>query len=281
MTETIYISGGLGNQLFQFSFALELYFSRKRNIKLNISSYKNDKLREFELDKVIDLNSLDFITLEHERKLFSRVMFKVSKSIKKPILSHMSESSLIYNPMVKNNEICHYKGYWQSPKYFSNSYESILQLVNLKKFEQQKLLESASFRMDKKNISLHIRRGDYVSNESASLLHGSVCDMEYYKRAIEYFSNIKNTVFYIFSDDIEWCNESFSWLQNKKIVDFTSSHFEDLLLMTLCDHNIIANSTFSWWGAYLNKKENTVIAPKKWFNNNTIIDIYPETWKLL
>ncbi|WP_166267074.1 alpha-1,2-fucosyltransferase [Providencia sp. M-27] len=280
---TIDIEGGLGNQLFQFAFALNLYSTYNNDLILNISSFSKDELRNFELDKIIDLHKLNYIFItDKEKNFFEKLMYKISKKLNTPILGYKQEENLQYKPLSKANYgISSYKGYWQSPHYFSKIRNIILELVNLEPYLTKKLLTISNFSKNNINISLHVRRGDYVENMLTNSIHGTLSNTNYYKQAINYFENKFITPhFFIFSDDIKWCKEEFDWLKNKTFVDYTESHFEDLSLMTLCDHNIIANSTFSWWGAYLNSKDNIVIAPKNWFNNNNKIDIYPDSWIL-
>jgi hypothetical protein len=117
----------------------------------------------------------------------------------------------------------------------------------------------------KNSCSLHIRRGDYISDEKANNVHGT-CGLEYYKKAIKHInSQFENVQYFIFSDDISWTKENLL-IENAIYVHNNSIPHEDIYLMSLCNHNITANSSFSWWGAWLNKNQNkTVIAPKKWF----------------
>ncbi|MDD3060131.1 MAG: alpha-1,2-fucosyltransferase, partial [Sulfurimonas sp.] len=133
------------------------------------------------------------------------------------------------------------------------------------------------------SVSLHVRRGDYVSNKNATSYHG-VSSLDYYYNAIETISKkISNPILYIFSDDIPWVRENLIVSLPIVFIENTNTDrpFEDIYLMSLCKHNIIANSTFSWWGAYLNSNlEKNVIAPKKWFNDPVINteDLIPSSW---
>ena len=126
------------------------------------------------------------------------------------------------------------------------------------------------------SVSLHIRRGDYLSDLKVSKVHG-MCDIEYYQKAISYLSSrIQDPVVYVFSDDIEWCKKNLGFLKNKVFIDNTKTAIEDLELMRNCDHNIIANSTFSWWGAWLNENDDKiVVAPRKWFFSERMQHLTP------
>jgi hypothetical protein len=135
------------------------------------------------------------------------------------------------------------------------------------------------------SVSVHIRRGDYLHSCFNSLFH--VQDLDYYQAAIDQIQQkIKNPSFYIFTTDYEWTKEQFSKLKIPfNIVDINkgSQSYMDMILMSKCKHNIIANSSFSWWGAWLNRnEEKMVIAPKKWYKhtemNNNASHIIPNGW---
>jgi hypothetical protein len=130
------------------------------------------------------------------------------------------------------------------------------------------------------SISLHVRRGDYVQNKITNQFHG-LCSLKYYNNAIHYIEmKIKNIEIFVFSDDISWCKENLKYNLPIHFMDTNDAH-SDLYLMTKCKHNIIANSSFSWWGAWLNtNKEKIVIAPKQWFADQSVItqDIIPAQW---
>ena len=157
-------------------------------------------------------------------------------------------------------------GYWQSELYFKDIRNEIIEDFLIKApFGERATMYLADIQTSK-SVSIHIRRGDYVSNTHTNNIHG-VCDLNYYQIAINYMiSNVENPKFYIFSDDITWCKIHFDHLDNKIFVENTNNALEDLELMKSCQHNIIANSTFSWWGAWLNQNtKKIVIAPKRWF----------------
>ena len=115
------------------------------------------------------------------------------------------------------------------------------------------------------SVSLHVRRGDYLNLKNIGVL-----DVDYYIKAVEYIrKNVEKPTFYIFSDDLEWCKNSLGFLDDCIYVDWTQTEIDDLKLMSFCRHNIIANSSFSWWGAWLNQNpKKTVIAPKGWLLND-------------
>ena len=168
-------------------------------------------------------------------------------------------------------------------KYFDNVEDELRSIFTFKN-ELEGLNKIHELEINTTNsICLHVRRGDYVSNLSAAKFHG-ICNLEYYKKAIQYiYAKIENPFFFIFSDDVDYVKNNFNELKNFKIIDNNQGQtsYIDLRLMALCKHHIIANSTFSWWGAWLAKKEHQiVIAPSTWFEGSQEVmkDIYCENW---
>lgn len=176
---------------------------------------------------------------------------------------------------------CGINGYFQTEKYFSNYRNDILSLFSFKspyKDTSMNYIENIRSEESKSVIvSIHVRRGDYLMYPD----HHPVCSSEYYKKSIlkikEEFEKVK---FLIFSDDLEWCRRQFRE-EEYKVVDLGNPYTE-ISLMSLCDHHIIANSSFSWWGAWLNQSpEKKVIAPKNWFGtaiNKNTKDVYCDGW---
>ena len=168
------------------------------------------------------------------------------------------------------------KGYFQSWKYFNHNRDKILNLLNIKDLKES---IRNKFKDYSDYISIHVRRGDYL--ELSDYHHN--LSLEYYKKAISVFGEDKK--FLIFSNDLEWCKDNFNFLKN---VEFspTNEDWEDIVLMSTCKHNIIANSSFSWWGAWLNESPNRkVICPKKWFgpkySNKETLDLFPKDWSVI
>ena len=184
---------------------------------------------------------------------------------------------------VNKMPITYFSGYWQTEKYFLPIEDKIRLAF---KFDLKKVNDrtnSLLLEMKPQNaVSIHIRRGDYEYDLNAKEVLGGICDMEFYKKSIHYIcEKNKDPFFYIFSDDCEWVMEHFSFLLNSSIVDWNkkADSWQDMMLMSQCKHNIIANSSFSWWGAWLNSNpQKIVIAPSKWFNNFDALDIVPESW---
>lgn len=183
-----------------------------------------------------------------------------------------------YHELPKESNIV-YRGYMQSEKYFIHNRKLILDLLSPTNEINEYLIGKYKFISDKNMLSIHIRRGDYVKLQN----HHPLVSLEYYSEAINYVVNNTNIDGYVFfSDDIEWCKQTFGDSEDNYYISEEKDYI-DLYLMSMCKHNIMANSTFSWWGSWLNQNENKiVVAPKNWFgpartdlNTN---DLIPENW---
>jgi hypothetical protein len=177
------------------------------------------------------------------------------------------------------------KGNWQSPKYFADIAEIIRNEFTLKKRLTEKSLRLAELIDSNESVSIHVRRGDYAQT-SNGLQHHGVCGEDYYCRCVDHIrQGVKHPQFFIFSDDPSWAADNFGHLEGSVFVD-NDSHdaCQDLWLMSHCKHNIIANSTFSWWGAWLNRHEGKIVlAPKQWFAEEVQFsmrteDLFPSEW---
>jgi len=287
------VVGGLGNQMFQYAFYEKLrkcYGNDK--VKLHIGYFKEIRDNKgYELNKVFSIqgggNFHDVITnlLDDKMDFFSRVRrkifgFKSSYYIEGKDLSYKEN---IFS-LDKNRDI-YLRGLWQSEKYFSDIKDEILEIFKfpiITDLKNKKILNSIT---NSNSVSIHVRRGDYISNSTYNEILGNACDSDYYIKAInKIYELIDNPIFYIFSDDINWVKENLGIVKKLKVqyIDWNNGQnsFIDMQLMSLCKNNIIANSTFSWWGAWLNKNENkVVIAPKRWFLAKKINnDIIPDNW---
>lgn len=286
------LMGGLGNQMFQYAAAKALAERHGVSLKIDLS-FLNDRtekenftFREFELacfDIPIEIaTNEDLSIFKSKNRFFSSIMDLLGISI--PILYH--EKSLNYDKsfmqLPKETLLI---GYFQSEKYFVHIRPLILE--NFKWISPVSdinfgLIESFE---STNSVSIHIRRGDFVNNDVINSVHG-LCDIDYYKSAISYINlNIDNPFFFIFSDDINWAKKMF---ENMSSVIFISHNvgkesYWDMRLMSYCKNNIIANSSFSWWGAWLNlNKLKIVIAPKIWFNDHNLElqtqNLIPSEW---
>lgn len=270
--------GGLGNQMFQFAFTHLLSKKFSSSILFDLDAYKKQKSRDFELDYVFNLtikSSPKILNKCAKKEIFG--IFKYSKE------AEYYKYSNIYDESDGNQYI---EGFWQNQKYYDNHFEELIDLFTFKNVMNDVNANLSNNIKKENSVSLHVRRGDYIHNENAKKFHGE-CNLNYYKEAVDYISSKCNDlVFYLFSDDPIWVEENFSFINNKHIISHNSgkNSYEDMRLMSMCKHNIIANSSFSWWGAFLNsEREKIVIAPKMWtnFNNTKEYEIVPKNWIIL
>jgi hypothetical protein len=284
------IIGGLGNQMFQYATARALSIDLNTQLVLDISDFDGYSLHQgFELNRVFNCEANiasddDLSAILHwqksklARRLLKKFPFNFLRS-KKFVL----EPSFQYWSGIKNiADNSYLMGYWQSESYFSHHAETIRSDFRFKPELTSKNTEVLAHINEANAVSLHVRRGDYVQNAHTNATHG-VCSLQYYKNAIDQIANsVKAPVFFVFSDDIEWVKSNLQidfpcfYIDHNHGID----SFNDMRLMSNCQHHIIANSSFSWWGAWLNANpEKIVIAPKQWFANNTnVSDLLPKGW---
>ena len=252
------LQGGLGNQIFQWAFGRHL--SNLNNIPLYLDSdfYKSDILgvtkRDFSLNKFPYLNYKLTDVLEKNGKQFLRFF-------EQPVFEKL-EYNISYNYYLD--------GYFQSEKYFMESSNLIREELK----PNNEFLQKINHLLNKKTVSLHIRRTDYLNSNG----YHPVQPIEYYQKALDIIGNYDNLL--VFSDDINWCKNNL-YFDNMIFID-GNDDVEDLWLMSLCKNNIIANSSFSWWGAWLNNNpDKKVIAPNNWFGSQTNLNttgIIPNSW---
>lgn len=296
----VWVAGGLGNQFFQYAFAKAYSIKNNCEVLLDISFFKNRKIVNdtsiggqhsyygLKLYKTkIKLATPEQCTMlkrngSHQNTISSRkgyILKKNKKSVNSVIKEKYPgayEPSLIDN---KDSDV-YFKGYMQSEKYFYKYRNELINDLTLdipldyKNTQMLELIRSTN------SVSLHVRRGDYASIKGRSL----ILPISYYKNAIRFIvSNTNNPHFYVFSNDIEWVNANLQLEKKYTVIDFNPPNkgYFDLELMRNCKHNITANSSFSWWGAWLNQNpEKIVIAPNPWFeaDSHRFEDIIPRSW---
>lgn len=287
------LMGGLGNQMFQYACAKQLAVIKDVPLKIDLSFLKNrgtdvlHTIREYELDI---FNIKDGIANAEELNLFKRNLEDGRYILLHKYLPFIfpyytiREKAFAYDQrLLKVHKNTYIDGFWQSYKYFSSEEQIIRQSFSFKKNPEGKNLEHIAAIAKNNSISLHVRRGDYVNDKNTNQYHGT-CSLSYYQTAISIItSKIKNPHFFIFSDDMTWVKENIKPGFPHTYIDHNTgiNSFEDLRLMSLCQHQIIANSSFSWWGAWLNNNpEKIVVAPDKWFADSSINtkDLYPQSW---
>lgn len=281
----IKLKGGLGNQMFQYAVAKHLSIKNNTELLLDLRQYKKDDKRSYDL-KFFNTNVNVASKKDIDKIINEKTIFLKKLLIKINILKNnniIKEKDFRFDPTILNTKNNAYlDGYFQSELYFKEIKDSVKKDFMLKNTLISENISNIKNTINKFNsVSMHIRRGDYVLNKKINEYHG-LLDIKYYINSVALIKQkVKEPKFFIFSDDIEWCKENFN---NRNLdINFIEGlrNYEDLELMKSCKHNIIANSSFSWWGAWLNENPNKiVVAPKKWFNDESIntTDLIPQKW---
>lgn len=282
------LKGGLGNQLFQYAAGRRLAHANGTKLKLDLSAYQNDPLRVYELHPFQIQEEL--AAPEEIARLrgagLARQIRRVAKSVYPGFYpTWVKERSLHFDPgLLDISGEAYLEGYWQSERYF----QDIAPILH-SEFTVRDPLEGhnrvvAETILGCPAVSIHVRRGDYVSRPETFQTHG-VCPPEYYREAAaELAGEVRDAHFFVFSDEPEWAQEN---LRLEHPVTYIVGNrpqkgYEDLRLLSLCRHHIIANSSFSWWGAWLSRcPEKIVIAPRQWFADprNDTRDLIPPSWR--
>lgn len=279
------VYGGLGNQMFQYAFGKCLATVKDDDLYLDNSPFRNYELRNFELDKFnvnykeITFDKLSVCNLDTKYKMF--LIRNINKFTNLFSSIYFEKVPFIYDESVFNSKSTLFVGYWQSYKYFNRIREVLLREFSLKNVVNEKNQAILDRIRSTNSVSLHVRRGDYVSTNP--LKESIVCSLEYYDVAISLIKKkIDNPTFFIFSDEIDWVKSNLNIEHlNHEYVDLNSENPEyDLELMKNCKNNIIANSSFSWWGAWLNNNQDkVVIVPKIWMHGKHIsIELVVDGW---
>lgn len=276
------VYGGLGNQMFQYAFYKAL-LKQNENVYLDISDYDiHNHHNGFELEKIFDIkfnnaskSQIKKVSIDKKKYIY-RIIKKIFNIdiVKSSEYIEMNNISNVRLQRMPDN--IYFNGFWQDKVYIEYIYNEILEEFKFKQVLDGKNKDLLTKLEGYETVSVHIRRGDYLNNKSL----GEICDKDYYKRAIQFIeSKIDNPVFVFFSDDMNWVKDNFKLGYKCIYVDWNKKEnsYKDMQLMSLCKHNIIANSTFSWWAAFLNKNKNKiVIGPQKWCNefenNNLLLD---------
>lgn len=270
----IQLAGGLGNQLQQFSLYKKLQTLGK-DVKLDISWFENEQNdgtpRNLELNYFENLK-FEVCTEDEKRELIGRKSLLV-RFLQRffPILRRkFRETPMMYNPKIFTFENMYIEGYFACEKYYVDIIPLLQDIIVFPLVGQEKNLLTARMMQSEGSVSLHIRRGDYLNPENKEIFE-NICTNDYYKSAMEYMlQKYPQSHFYIFSDDLEYVRQKFVGEQFT-IVDWNTGKdsFYDMYLMSQCKHNICANSTFSFWGARLNRyAQKRMIRPLKQKNSN-------------
>ncbi|MDO8483124.1 MAG: alpha-1,2-fucosyltransferase [bacterium] len=286
------LKGGLGNQLFEYATARRASFVNHTDLKLDTSSYLPTSGRKYSLQhfkisgEIATSESIDWFKPPIGKSLgglIRRILKLFTPYYKRHyLLERRKFLDRFDKNILKVGKDVYLQGYWHSEKYFEDIKPILLEELVLKNELSQKAADTAKMIISCNSVSIHVRRGDFVTDKLNNEKYDP-CSKEYYESAMGYIeSTYAEPTFFMFSDDILWAKEN---IKSKRPTVYVSNSliedYEELVLMALCKHNIIANSSFSWWGAWLNRNpQKTVIAPKNWFNTPHRItdDLLPKSW---
>ena len=273
-----HIQGGLGNQLFQYAAALGMSTRLKMPLILDARGYDPNSNRQFNLDgfeisgRVLRKNNSSGHSLTAMANELGLRLYKFRKG---QILENQNDYD---DRILSANSTAYFSGYWQNESYFIGVSDILRQhlkfksKLNVQNSKMLQLIESGPA------VAVHVRRGDYLISQENREIYAQL-SVSYYARAAKLIADRcrQDLSFYVFSDDPKWAAENIELPGSTMIVDINGERaaVEDLRLMAACDHNVIANSSFSWWGAWLNaNSEKIVVAPKKWYNPKSLSDQY-------
>lgn len=272
----IKVTGGLGNQMFIYAFYLRMK-KRFPKVRIDLSDMVHYKVHYgYEMHRVFNLPHTEFCINQPLKKVIEFLFFKKIYERKQDPDSLRAFEKKYFWPLL------YFKGFYQSERFFADIKDDVREAFTFDKRNANerslRLLEQIG--SDVNAVSLHIRRGDYLLPKHWETT-GSICQLSYYQNAIaEMNQRINHPSYYVFSDDIPWVRENLP-LENVVYVDWNKGEdsWQDMMLMSCCRHHIICNSTFSWWGAWLNPREDKiVIAPNRWFRHCETPNIYPAGW---
>jgi hypothetical protein len=282
------LMGGLGNQMFQYAAGRGVAHRNRASLKLDVSAFERDLARSYKLDHfniAASIANPDQIARFSANNLWGRILRRLERHLLPPSKrSRFAQRLDHFDPdMLQLSGSVYLEGYWQSERYFQDIQQIIRQDFTFRHAPDAENQKMAHVIVSTNAVSLHIRRGDYVSNPRFSRKFGT-CSLQYYQSAVtRVAAKVRDPCFFVFSDDIDWARDN---LRLQYPVTFVAHNgadrdYEDLRLMSLCKHHIIANSSFSWWGAWLCAyPEKMVIAPNAWFRipGRDTQDLIPGSW---
>ncbi len=271
------VTGGLGNQMFQYALCRKLQ-SLGKEVKLDLSFYRTKQiLRRFEL---YDVFRVPFETASKREIYHLKGYTSNASRLERVVTTRLHRETHVYSEdldagfqsAVLEMDDVYLSGYWQNELYFKDIRKKILEDFRFSEMLTKQYPELLQEMWSENSVSIHIRRGDYLDPVNSRLYSG-ICTIDYYQRSIQYMQeNLQNPKFYFFTDDPQWVKQNL-YKDGMTIVEHQKEDpdYVDMFLMSQCKAHIIANSTFSWWGAWLDSKEGRiVISPTKWLNNHEV-----------
>lgn len=285
--------GGLGNQMFQYAAGRALSLARDQPLRLDVSELSaSNAYRQFELQRIFNCPIAIATESDLRDVLGWQFPSALRRFLSRPGAAAFRRESFVVEPhfhywqgISKVPSACYLRGYWQSERYFLTKAAQIRADFSFTPPSSSRNAECLAQIGEVSAVSVHLRRGDFASNASFNTKHG-LCSLDYYRAASRYMAEkLVHPQFFVFSDDREWTRDNFKIDYPCQFVDCNrgAESYNDMLLMSACQHHIIANSTFGWWGAWLNPRpEKIVIAPKKWFASGANApDLIPSSWVVL
>lgn len=283
------IIGGLGNQMFQYAAARALSLKHGASLRLDLRGFKNYKLHQgFELSSIFNINA-PAVSKQELKLILGWQSFELcSNFLRRKSLRVLRKKAFVCEPHFEYwsgfsniGDNVYIDGYWQSERYFNEYSDQIRKdftfssPLSLENSRVASLIDAVD------SVSLHVRRGDYVTNPKNKFL--DVCNLTYYKNAVaEIMGTVVKPHFFVFSDDLDWVRDNIIINSEVTYVDNNRglASCNDMRIMSLCKHNITANSTFSWWAAWLNSNaKKKVITPSSWFAGRlNSKDLVPVEW---
>lgn len=293
------IIGGLGNQMFQYAFAVawkarnpeeKIYVDTQHYKNAFIKTYKGNNFYHngYEIDRVFPFASIKSAKICDLLKISYYIPnYFLARAVRRYFPKRNSEYVAYNYPYkflpdvfhVKGD--CYFDGYWMSPLYFDDYRNEILKEFTFRPFDTQENKKLEMLLLSNHSVTIHIRRGDYVGSSNL----GGICSLDYYRKAIcKARKVISKPVFFVFSNDQTWCLENLKNEFSDAEVHFIAHNrgeesYRDMQLMSIARCNILANSSFSWWGAYLNqRRDHVTFCPSKWHNSMECEDHYVKGW---
>lgn len=281
------IIGGLGNQMFEYAMYLALKDAHPdEEIKLCTHSFRGYGLHNgLEISRVFGTEINEASLLDMCKVAYPFLNYKMWQIMMHYLPKRNSmtcgTTQVPFNFIdVTRSDSCYYDGYWQNEGFFKHIREDVIKAFSFPAFCKKRNESLAGKLIRRNSVSVHIRRGDYLKEPI-----WCVCTTDYYQRGLDYLKNKDNIdLLCVFSDDIPWCREHLKEIAGNletEYVDWNkgTESYRDMQLMSYCKHNIIANSSFSWWGAWLGRREGKiVIAPRVWCNKPIVNDPICDNW---
>ena len=279
----------MGNQMWQYAFAIAQKEAHpQEEVLIDTSHFKGyGRHNGYELDRVFTINGIGVADRKQINKVSRYIPHFMFSRIARSILplkktEYIDSHWYVYNSKaltLKGDR--YFEGYWLSPEYFNFCKDEVKRQFTFKNIDE-KNYQLGEEMINCESCSIHIRRGDYVDAPTFK----DICTLDYYKRAIYGLKKggLKYT-FYIFSNDLEWCKENLSEVLDGHEVKYVEGNggvdsYKDMYLMSCCRNMILANSSFSWWAAYLNRNDKPMVyIPTRWVNFTDCMDVAVESWK--